>query len=603
MKKVNRFLFLSLLVVFVLFATMNTAYAQDYYVSTSGNDGNSGTIINPFRTIDHAVDQCGGGDTVYVRNGIYTEGITISNSGTENGYNTLTNYHDESPTIKRSNIYNHGISVSANYWIIDGFEITNTWHPVTVGKGYHDVIMKNLDCHRNGYSLVLNDGSYNMLIEDCSFHHPHSGSTNFIGLRGEDDFISHHITIRDCSFDGCGHNSINFYTSQANEHYDGTTDILIEGCTFTDGRQVAIFTNWCGATRMVVRDCYFDHCSRGIQAVMRDCLIENCIAVDHGHHFVYSQADANSWNVTVRDINAHAGTWGSSNPCVNLFKGHDFYVYCVTATGDFSRTSTPAQIPDPRPDPTPTPTPTTTPDPTVTPTETATPDPTPTNSDNRLKQSTPDIVLGSSPWLDVGKLGDNNYNSVLWFDIPNKTVESATLSLYWYYESRDTATEIELYRPAAWNPLYTNWNSYDNGLNWLNPGGDCFEKYDTITLTGTPDNQYHGFDVTDLVNNYIGGTYDNTGFLIKANDNDGYVAFYSMDHPNVNQRPKLELSYIPDPTPTPTTTPDPMPTQTATPDPTPTEPPEHPRHDVNKDGIVDMLDLDIVASHYGEIIN
>ncbi len=129
----------------------------------------------------------------------------------------------------------------------------------------------------------------------------------------------------------------------------------------------------------------------------------------------------------------------------------------------------------------------------------------------------------------------------------------------------------------------------------MNPGGDCFEKYDTIVLSGSPDNQYHVFDVTELINKYIDGTYDNTGFMIKANDNDGYVAFYSMDHPNANQRPKLEFTYTPDPTPTPT--------QTATPDPTPTEPPEHPRHDVNKDGIVDMLDLDIVASHYGENIN
>ena len=240
------------------------------------------------------------------------------------------------------------------------------------------------------------------------------------------------------------------------------------------------------------------------------------------------------------------------------------------------------------------PTPTVTP--TLEPTHTETP-PTHTQSDNRLKQSTPSTILGSSPWLDVGKLGDNNYNSVLWFDVPNKTVESASLSLFWYYESRDTNTEVEVYRPAAWNPLYTTWNSYDDGLNWLNPGGDCFEKYDTITLTGSPDNKYHEFDVTTLVNKYIDETYDNTGFLIKANDNDndGYVAFYSMDHPNVNQRPKLEFTYTPDPTPTPT--------ETATPDPTPTEPPEHPRHDVNKDGIVDMLDLDIVASHYGENIN
>ena len=359
-----------------------------YYVSTTGNNSNSGTSTSsPFRTINYAVGRCGSGDTVYVRNGTYTEGISLTKSGTKSNHNTLANYQNEKVIIKRSDIYTHGISVSANYWTIDGFEITHTWHPITVGKGYHDVIMKNLDCHRNGYSLVLNDGSYNMSIEDCIFHHPHSGSTNFIGLRGEDNYISHHITIKNCDFNDCGHNSINFYTSQANQHYDGTSDILIEGCNFKNGRQVAIFTNWCGATRMIVRNCHFDHCSRGIQAVMRDCLIEDCVAVDHGHHFVYSQADANSWDVTVRDIKAHAGTWGSSNPCINLFKGHDFKVYCVTATGNFSRTSTPAQIPDPRPNATPTPIPTLTPIPTFTPIPTITPSPTPTPTIGSIKCS------------------------------------------------------------------------------------------------------------------------------------------------------------------------------------------------------------------------
>ena len=349
-----------------------------YYVSTSGNNNNSGTSSSsPFKTINYAVSRCGSGDTVYVRKGTYTEGISITRSGTKSNYNTLANYQNENVIIKRSDIYNHGISVSANFWVIDGFEITNTWHPITVGKGYHDIIMKNLDCHRNGYSLVLNDGSYNLSIKDSIFHHPHSGSTNFIGLRGEDDFISHHITIKNCTFNDCGHNSINFYTSYANQHYDGTMDVLIEGCNFNNDKQVAIFTNWCGVTRMIVRNCHFDHCSRGIQAVMRDCLIEDCVVVDHGHHFVYSQADANSWDVTVRDINAHAGTWGSPNPCINLFKGHNFYVYCITATGNFSRTSTPGQIPDPRPSATPTPIPTLTPSPSPTPSPTPPPTPTP----------------------------------------------------------------------------------------------------------------------------------------------------------------------------------------------------------------------------------
>ncbi len=343
----NRFLILLLVAGFVLFASVGAVNAQNYYVSTGGSDSNTGTLSNPFGTINHAVDQCDGGDIVHVRGGIYTDGVSIYNSGTSSNYNTLKNYNNENPVIKRSNIYDHGITVRANYWIIDGFEITNTWHPVTVGGGQHDIDMKNLECHYNGYSLLLNDGSYNILIEDCTFYDPHSKSTNFIGLRGEDDDVSHHISIIDCSFDGCGHNSINFYTAQPDENYDGTTDVLIEGCTFSNGRQVAVFTNWHGVTNMIVRDCHFDHYARGIQAVMRDCLIEDCTVEDHGYFFVYTQGDADSWNVTVRDIKAQSGVWGSSSVCIDLAKGHDFEVYNIEATG-FSETSKPSQTKDPR---------------------------------------------------------------------------------------------------------------------------------------------------------------------------------------------------------------------------------------------------------------
>ena len=344
----NRILILLLVAGFVLFASVGAVSAQNYYVSTDGSDSNSGTLSSPFKTIDHGVDVCDGGDTVYVRGGIYTGGVSIDNSGTSSNYNKLKNYNNENPVIKRSNIYNHGITVHASYWVIDGFEITNTWHPVMVCNGQHDIEMKNLECHYNGYSLVLNDGSHDLLIEDCTFYDPYSESTNFVGLRGEDDDISHHITIRDCDFDGCIHNSINFHTSQDNAHYDGTTDVLIEGCSFSNGNQVAIFTNHCGVTRMIVRDCHFDHYARGIQAVMRDCLIEDCTVEDHGTFFVYTMGGADSWDVTVRDINAHSGSWGSSSTCIDLRNGHGFEVYNVEISGDFNKVSNPSQIKDPR---------------------------------------------------------------------------------------------------------------------------------------------------------------------------------------------------------------------------------------------------------------
>ena len=347
----------------------------EYYVSTSGHNSANGTSISsPFRTINYAIDSCGSGDTVYVRQGTYTEGISISNSGTLNNYNALTNYGNEHVILKRSTINNHGISLSANYWKISGFEITHTWHPIIVSKDRHHFIFSNLNCHYNGYSLLLGDGVNHVLIENSEFYEPYSSSSNYIGLRGEENQISHHIIIRNCEFRDSQHVPINAWTGVQGCKW-GLQDILVEGCHFEKNRQSCLYTNEMGITRLTVRNCTFNHNGRGIQACMRDSLIEDCVVTDHGSHFVFGQVDGPSRDVVVRDIIAHSGNWGNSDYCICFNNATNIQIYNVIATGNFYATSKPAQIPDPRPTQTLTPIPTYTPPP-PTPIPTQTPPPT-----------------------------------------------------------------------------------------------------------------------------------------------------------------------------------------------------------------------------------
>ena len=49
-----------------------TALATDYYVATSGSDGNSGSHEQPFGTIDKAISSASAGDTIHVAAGTYT---------------------------------------------------------------------------------------------------------------------------------------------------------------------------------------------------------------------------------------------------------------------------------------------------------------------------------------------------------------------------------------------------------------------------------------------------------------------------------------------------------------------------------------------------
>ena len=186
--------------------------------------------------------------------------------------------------------------------------------------------------------------------------------------------------------------------------------------------------------------------------------------------------------------------------------------------------------------------------------------------DNRLREASPDTVFQSTPFIDVGGRSDVDkkvkYRDVMWFDLSeyedSGEVNTAIISLYWYYPEGNTRPEdtvIEVYRSAdSWNPDYVSWNKKDKDVAWDNAGGDWYDKkgvsqgstpYATITLKGSdlPDNRYYELDVTDLVNEYTSGKYENTGFLIKARtESNNYIAFYSSDGGIESQKPKLNVT-------------------------------------------------------------
>jgi hypothetical protein len=105
-----------------------------YYVSTSGNDNNAGTLAAPWRTIQKAANTVQPGDTVQVRAGTYNEVVTLKASGNSTqGYITFANYPGEAPIVDGT-----GLAVGAsgqtglfslegtfNYIVIKGFEIRN----------------------------------------------------------------------------------------------------------------------------------------------------------------------------------------------------------------------------------------------------------------------------------------------------------------------------------------------------------------------------------------------------------------------------------------------------------------------------------------------
>ena len=112
-------------------ATAGSAHATTFFVSTDGNDGNSGSMDSPWQTLRFAVQQLRAGDTLYLRGGVYTGGDNVIDSqaypvasGSSWGDAiTVAGYPGESVTMLPPN-FASGIKMthgSPSYWIFQDF--------------------------------------------------------------------------------------------------------------------------------------------------------------------------------------------------------------------------------------------------------------------------------------------------------------------------------------------------------------------------------------------------------------------------------------------------------------------------------------------------
>ncbi len=83
-------------------------HAADYYIATTGNDTNPGSLASPFLTIQKAASVAVAGDTVHVRGGTYRETITPANSGTSINPIIFRNYENETVVINGTDVLSSG---------------------------------------------------------------------------------------------------------------------------------------------------------------------------------------------------------------------------------------------------------------------------------------------------------------------------------------------------------------------------------------------------------------------------------------------------------------------------------------------------------------
>lgn len=179
---------LVILVFLTVFALTSASWAATYYVDKNhpeASDSNSGSENLPWRTIQHAVDSVRAGDKVYIKEGIYSERVSLTgSSGKEgksgnaiDGYITYAGYPGET-VIMDGNSFSWGGAFnsgrytgtetlrSVNYIRIKDLVIRN--YPANgiafindkdqTGQGSHHILVENLTIHNNGGAGIWIEG-------------------------------------------------------------------------------------------------------------------------------------------------------------------------------------------------------------------------------------------------------------------------------------------------------------------------------------------------------------------------------------------------------------------------------------------------------------
>jgi len=162
-----------------------------YYVATNGNNGNPGTLPEPWATFKYAESQLSEGDTVYVRGGTYHQRLTVDVANV-----SFLAYQDESVVIDGEwtlpvndlgiwvhpmspelikDTHQHMVALLAPGVTFDGFEIKNVSGVGLKVHGYYrgvyDVTVKNCSIHDiYQYGLQISHDASNILIEDCEIY-------------------------------------------------------------------------------------------------------------------------------------------------------------------------------------------------------------------------------------------------------------------------------------------------------------------------------------------------------------------------------------------------------------------------------------------------
>jgi parallel beta-helix repeat protein len=162
-----------------LFASLvSFAPAATFYVSTQGNDGQPGTLQQPWATLQHAVDTIAPGDTIMVEAGTYA-GCRIGNSGGDKAPKVLRSAAGAQVLVNRPGPQNRhnsiieveNFSLTMTDWIISGFEVANSPKYGIDVRVTERITVQNNHVHNSALTGIFTAFSNHVLIQNNQTDH------------------------------------------------------------------------------------------------------------------------------------------------------------------------------------------------------------------------------------------------------------------------------------------------------------------------------------------------------------------------------------------------------------------------------------------------
>jgi len=140
---------------------------QGYFVAPYGSDDNPGTLELPWQTIGKAAEMLREGDTVYIREGVYTESARFSYSGSKLNPIRIMAYPGENPVIDGENtIPEPGgtlLRLYGDYIYASGLEVRNSAYAGIGVFGDYDVVDNMFVHHSQEQGIIVSYGQYSIV--------------------------------------------------------------------------------------------------------------------------------------------------------------------------------------------------------------------------------------------------------------------------------------------------------------------------------------------------------------------------------------------------------------------------------------------------------